>query len=262
MRIAVLCGGYGTRLQGVSNDLPKPMIPIGGKPILWHILRGFSSSGFRSFVLCLGYRSDVVKQYFLNLPAMLEDVTLDRSNHKEPLVHARAPEFDWEITMAETGLDSKTGHRVRRAGIHIPDEDDIFGVTYGDGVTDLDFRNVVEFHRSHGKLATVTAVRPPGRFGELGFEPDGSVTEFNEKPQAQAGWISGGFFVFSREVLDRLDSDPDLVLEEEPLRSLARENELMAYQHEGFWYCVDTPRDYRQMQQMWAADKAPWAVWD
>ena len=262
MKVVILCGGYGTRLGGLSQELPKPMVPIGGKPILWHILRGFSHWGFDDFVLCLGYRSDAFKQYFLNLPAMISDVTLSLSNGGAPIVHGEAHEVDWTITMAETGLDSMTGHRVKRVALHIPEDDDIFALTYGDGVSDLDFRKVVDFHRQHGKLATVTAVHPPGRFGELGFGESGAVVEFNEKPQAEAGWISGGFFVFSREVLDRLDDTAGLVLEEEPLRSLARDDQLRAYRHDGFWYCLDTPRDRRQLSELWAAQRAPWAVWE
>jgi glucose-1-phosphate cytidylyltransferase len=262
MKVLILCGGYGSRLGNLGVELPKPMVPIDGKPIVWHLMKGFSHWGFRDFVLCLGYRSDLFKQYFLNLPLMLADVTLEPAGERPPVVHGLADEIDWRITLAETGLDSMTGHRVRRAGAHVPADDDCFALTYGDGLCDVDFRQVVEFHRAHGKLATVTAVHPPGRFGELAMEPGGRVSEFNEKPQAAGGWISGGFFVFSRAVLGRLGDDPGLVLEREPLQELARDGELVAYRHEGFWFAMDTPRDYRQLAEMAAAGRPPWAVWE
>lgn len=255
----ILCGGYGTRLGGSSSDLPKPMVPVGGRPIVWHIMSGFARSGFRDFILCLGYRSDVFKQYFLNLSSMLGDVTIDLSQGQGiPTVHQSSVDANWRVTLAETGLDSMTGHRVKKAAAYIPDDDDIFAVTYGDGVTDLDFNHVVEFHREHGKLATVTAVHPPARFGELTIRDDGFVGEFNEKPQATGGWISGGFFVFSRRFLDRLSDDSGLMLERQPLQQLAVESELVAYRHSGFWYCMDTPRDHATLEQLWNAGAAPW----
>lgn len=260
MKVLVLCGGQGSRLGPVAGDLPKPMVPIGGRPILWHILSGFAHWGFRDFGLLLGFRSDLVKQYFLNLPAMLGDVTIDYARGGAPTV-AEAALPDWRITLLETGLDNQTGNRVKQGSRCLDADDDLFAVTYGDGVTDLDFRRVVAFHRAHGKLATVTAVHPPGRFGELGLGDDGLVREFNEKPQAATGWISGGYFVFSRAALDRFSDDSALVLEQEPLRGLARDGELVAYRHEGFWYCVDTPRDYQALNSMWAGGRAPWAVW-
>lgn len=261
MKMMILCGGQGTRLGGAGGELPKPMVPIGGRPILWHIMRGLAHHDVRDFILCLGYRSDVIKQYFLNLPVMLHDVTLELGASQAPGVAGVVEEQGWRITMAETGDDAMTGARVRRGAVHLGVDDDLFGVTYGDGVTDLDFRRVVAFHRAHGRLATVTAVHPPGRFGELTLALEGRVEHFNEKPQVSAGWISGGFFVFSRRVLDRLPDDPGLMLEREPLQHLAREGELVAYPHEGFWFCVDTPRDYQQLQSLWAGGRAPWAVW-
>jgi glucose-1-phosphate cytidylyltransferase len=260
MHVMILCGGYGTRLAGANGESPKPMVPIGGKPILWHIMKGFAHADFKDFILCLGYRSDVVKQYFLNLAMMTNDVTVDMSNRAVSIVQD-AERVDWRITLAETGHDSMTGHRVWLATRHLPDSDDLFAVTYGDGVSDVDFRDVVRFHRAHGRLATVTAVHPPGRFGELALGAAGQVREFNEKPQVSAGWISGGFFVFSRRALDYFPSNPDLMLERGPLQRLARDGELRAYQHEGFWFCIDTPRDYQQLSEMWAARRAPWAIW-
>lgn len=262
MKILILCGGYGTRLAGVGTDLPKPMVPIGGRPMIWHIMKGFAHWGFRDFVLCLGYRSDLFRQYFLNLSLMIEDVTLNLSNGARPQIHAATTDLDWTITLAETGHDSLTGHRIKRAAKYVPADDELFAVTYGDGVCNVDFREVVKFHRAHGKMATVTAVHPPGRFGELSLGNGSAVRAFNEKPQAEAGWISGGFFVFSRRFLDRLSDDPGLMLEREPLQRLAAEDELVAYRHEGFWYCVDTPRDYQQLTDMWSGGRAPWAVWE
>ena len=260
MKVVILCGGHGTRLAGLS-ELPKPLVPIGGRPILWHIMRGFAHWGFQDFVLCLGYRSDLLKQYFLNLSSMLDDVTIDLARGRQVL-HGTPDEMNWKVTLAETGQDSMTGHRLWRAQRFVPEEDDLFALTYGDGVCDVDFREVVKFHRAHGRLGTVTAVHPPGRFGELAIAEGGRVTEFNEKPQAEAGWISGGFFVFSRGIFDRLPVHPELMLEREPLQQLARDGELVAYPHEGFWFCLDTPRDYRQLSDMWASGRAPWAMWE
>ena len=259
MKVVILCGGYGTRLAPAALDAPKPMVPIGGRPIVWHIMRAFAHQGFNDFLLALGYRSEAFKQYFVNLPTMLSDVSVDLATGS--VRHLQDEPLDWRVGLIETGLDSMTGARVKKLERHIPEDDDCFLVTYGDGVTDLDVRKLVAFHRSHGKIATVTAVRPPGRFGELGLESDGRVRAFNEKPQAEAGWISGGFFVFDRRIFDRLGDDPELALEEEPARSLVEDNEIMAWQHDGFWYCVDTPRDYRNLQAMWSQGKAPWAVW-
>jgi glucose-1-phosphate cytidylyltransferase len=262
MKVLILCGGLGSRLGGAAGDLPKPMIQVGGKPMVWHVMKGFAARGFHDFVLCLGYRSDLFKQYFLNLSAMLHDVTLDLSGATAPQVHRRAPEADWTITLAETGVDALTGARVKRGGAFVPADDDLFAVTYGDGFCNVDFRKVVAFHRAHGKLATVTAVHPPGRFGELDIDDGGAVYQFNEKPQVSAGWISGGFFVFSRPFLERLPDRDDVMLEREPLQQLARDGELMAYLHHDFWFCIDTPRDYQQVSEMWSTGKSPWVVWD
>ena len=261
MKVLILCGGYGARLAGVGADVPKPMVPVGGKPMAWHIMKGFAHWGFDDFVLCLGYRSDLFRQYFLNLSMMVEDVTLDLSKGSRSVLQGSENHLDWKITLADTGHDSMTAYRVKLAGKYVPANDDLFAVTYGDGVCDVDFREVVRFHRAHGKLATVTAVHPPGRFGELSLGGNGRVRAFNEKPQAESGWISGGFFVFSRKVLDLLADDPAQMLEREPLQRLATDGQLVAYQHEGFWFCVDTPRDYQQLQDMWKSGKAPWAVW-
>ena len=261
MKILILCGGFGTRLSTVGIDVPKPMVPIGGRPILWHIMKGFAHWGYRDFVLCLGYRSELIKQYFLNLPMMVNDVTLDVSGTVPPIVHRACDERDWRVTLAETGFDNATGSRVRQGAAYLPADDDLLAVTYGDGVCDVDFRKVVEFHRSHGKLATVTAVHPPGQFGELTFDARGTVQTFHEKPLLAAGWISGGFFVFSRTLLERLPASPSLDLEREVLQPLAHDGQLVAYTHDGFWACVDTPRDYTRVSALWNGG-APWAVWE
>ncbi len=261
MHVLILCGGYGTRLAGLNGESPKPMIPIGGKPILWHIMKGFAHWGLKDFVLCLGYRSDLIKQYFLNLPMMVHDVAIDLAQPRAVSLDRGAEPLDWRIIMAETGHESMTGHRVWLGSRYVPPDDELFVVTYGDGVCDVDFREVIRFHRSHGRLATVTAVHPPGRFGELAIGQGGAVREFNEKPQVSQGWISGGFFVFSRRALEYFGSAPDLMLERGPLQRLAADGELLAYQHDGFWFCVDTPRDYQQLTEMWAKQRAPWAVW-
>ncbi len=259
MKVVILCGGYGSRFVGVPGDMPKPMVSVGGRPMVWHIMSGFAASGFRDFILCLGYRSDVFKQYFMHLSSMLGDVTVDLGRGDGPVLHRDIEKIDWCVTMAETGHDSMTGYRVKKAEAFIPASDDIFAVTYGDGVTDLDFSKVVAFHRSHGKMGTVTAVHPPARFGELMIGKNGIVGEFNEKPQATSGWISGGFFVFSRRFLDTLTDDPTLILEREPLQRLAADGELMAYCHDGFWYCMDTPRDHATLEELWSSGRAPWS---
>ena len=261
MKVMILCGGFGTRLSTVGIDVPKPMVPIGGRPILWHIMKGFAHWGYPNFVLCLGYRSELIRQYFLNLSMMVNDVTLDISERTPPVLHHANDERDWRVTLAETGFDNATGSRVKQGGAYVAADDDLFAVTYGDGVCDVDFRKVVAFHRAHGKLATVTAVHPPGQFGELTISSSGRVETFHEKPLLASGWISGGFFVFSRKLLDRLADVATLDLEREVLQPLAHEGELVAYQHDGFWACVDTPRDYTRVSALWNGG-APWAVWN
>jgi glucose-1-phosphate cytidylyltransferase len=260
VQVLILCGGFGTRLSTVGIDVPKPMVPIGGKPILWHIMKGFAHWGYPNFVLCLGYRSEVIKQYFLNLSMMVHDVTLDVSGAVAPIVHRVDDERNWRVTLAETGFDDATGSRVRQGSAYVPADDDLFAVTYGDGICDVDFRKVIAFHRAHGKLATVTAVHPPGQFGELTIGPRDTVETFHEKPLLASGWISGGFFVFSRKVLERLPAASSLDLEREVLQPLAHDGQLVAYRHEGFWACVDNPRDYARVSALWSGG-APWAVW-
>jgi glucose-1-phosphate cytidylyltransferase len=259
MHVVILCGGQGTRLREVSGDLPKPMVPVGGRPVLWHILKGFAHHGHKRFVLCLGYQGWQIKRYFLDYHLAAADFSLDLADPGQVEFHSPAPPEDWCVTLAETGEHAMTGARLRRVAKYLDGDD--FLLTYGDGVADVDVKALVSFHRAHGRLGTVTAVRPPGRFGEIELEA-GRVTEFNEKPVVSRGRINGGFFVFRREFLKRLGDDPGLVLENEPLMRLARDGELMAFEHDGFWQPMDTGRDHRVLNELWAAGRAPWAVWN
>ncbi len=259
MEVVILCGGQGTRIRDVADDLPKPMIPIGERPILWHIMKGFAQHGFRRFILCLGYKSWIIKRYFLDHQLSRADFTLRLTDPNRVQIHGPGSEEDWEITFAETGIDSMTGARVKRIESYITGEH--FLLTYGDGVADVNVRDLVDFHLRHGHIGTVTAVQPPGRFGEI--ELDGPrVLEFSEKPLLSRGRINGGFFVFNRRLLERLDDDRDLVLEKEPLVQLARDGELMAYHHNGFWQPMDNSREYRLLNDLWTAGEAPWNTWD
>ena len=259
MQVVILCGGQGTRIRDVADDVPKPMIPVGGRPILWHIMKTYAQHGFTDFVLCLGYKSWVIKRYFLDYHLASADFRVDLASPGEAHIEASPCEEPWQVTLAETGLDAMTGCRVKRVEKYVTG--DSFLLTYGDGVADVDVRRLVEFHEAHGRIGTVTAVRPPGRFGEL--ELDGRrVTEFSEKPLLARGRISGGFFVFSRAIFDRLEDDPALVFEQEPLMRLARDGELMAYPHDGFWHPMDSSRDYQLLNDLWAAGRAPWKTWE
>jgi glucose-1-phosphate cytidylyltransferase len=259
MQVVILCGGLGTRLRDVAEHLPKPMVPIGEKPILWHILRGFAHYHFNQFVLCLGYQSWLIKRYFLDYHLTGADFSLDLSQPHAIEPHSAPPAEDWRLTFAETGLDAQTGCRIKRIERFITGDD--FIVTYGDGVGDIDLNRLLDFHHSHGKLATITAVRPPSRFGEI--ETLGQqVVSFNEKPVVSRGRINGGFMVFKRKFLRRLSDEPSLSLEQEPLMSLARDGELMAYEHDGFWHPMDTSRDHRVLNDLWSSGQAPWKTWN
>ncbi len=259
MQVVILCGGYGTRIRDVADDIPKPMIPIGGRPILWHIMKGFAHHGLSDFVLCLGYKSWVIKQYFLDYYRQSADLSLNLLAPEDLETHGSAPVEDWHVTLAETGTDSMTGARVKRIERYIDGED--FILTYGDGVSDVNVRRLIRFHRSHGRIGTVTAVQPPGRFGEI--EIDGAqVTEFNEKPLLSRGRVNGGFFIFRRDIFDRLEDDPHLVLERGPLMQLAHQGELMAYPHKGFWHPMDNSRDFQFLNDLWSDGRAPWKTWE
>ncbi len=258
MKVVILCGGMGTRLREETEFRPKPMVTIGGRPILWHIMKLYAQHGFTEFVLCLGYRGDVIKEHFLNYEAMNNDFTIELGGQDKITYHGAHDERNFKVTLVDTGLESQTGARVKRIEPHI--DGDTFMVTYGDGVANVDIRNLVEFHRSHGRLATVTTVKPTSRFGILEVDDRGAVTRFAEKPTLD-GWVSTGFFVFNRKVLDRLNTDPSCVLEREPMEQLAKAGELLTYQHEGAFYAMDTYREFQLLNDLWDTGRAPWKVW-
>lgn len=262
MKVAILCGGRGTRLREVSETLPKPMAHVGGRPIIWHIMKIYAHFGVTDFVLLLGYKGEVIRDFFLNYASFASDVTVDlsRTGTDRLIFHKKVSE-DWKVTLVDTGLDAMTGARLRRARHHLQG-DDYFMATYGDGVGDVDIAGLLAFHKAHGKAATLTGVYPPGRFGELGVE-DGAVATFNEKPQVSGGRINGGFFVFNRNFLeDYLDDDEGLVLEQAPMKSLSRDRELHMFEHDGFWMPMDTPREHSLLNDLWARKAAPWRLWD
>jgi glucose-1-phosphate cytidylyltransferase len=260
MKVVILCGGLGSRIRDANESLPKPMLPIGGKPIVWHIMKLYGFHGFHDFVLCLGYRSWVVKEFFLNYAAMTNDIVVKLGANRAVSVAVSETEEEWNVVLADTGENTQTGGRVAAVRKYLEGED-LFLLTYGDGVADIDIQALIQFHRSHGKIATVTAVRPPGRFGELGINGD-SVSEFNEKPQASGGFINGGFFVLdAKRVWPYLGEDPDVPWEREPLQRLAADGELVAYRHPGFWQPMDTLREYTMLNEMWQTGNAPWKVW-
>lgn len=255
MKVAILAGGLGTRLVEESALKPKPMVEIGGQPILWHILKGYAAFGFNEFVIGLGYKGDVIKDYFVNYRHRMRSLTV-RLASGDIEVHGQGNE-DWTVHLLDTGASTETGGRVKRISEFIGNES--FMLTYGDGVANVDVTKLLAFHRRHGKLATVTAVRPPARFGGLRLEGP-SVKEFIEKPQVGEGWVNGGFFVLEPGIRDYIDGD-DALFELGPLERLAKEGQLVAYQHDEFWQCMDTLRDVRLLQDLWARGAAPWKIW-
>jgi glucose-1-phosphate cytidylyltransferase len=256
MHVVILAGGKGTRLAEETSTRPKPMVEIGGKPMLWHIMQMYAHYGFKDFVVACGYKGEMIKEYFHNFVVRNSDYVINlRDGSRRTVAHSG---IDWEVGLLDTGLETMTGGRIARLRSVLGRER--FMVTYGDGLGDIDLGKLLEFHCAHGKPATVTAVRPPARFGELVLNGIDEVLEFSEKPQTQAGWINGGFFVFEPEIFDYLGGD-ETVLEREPLERLAAARQLVAYRHSGFWQPMDTLRDKQLLETLWAEGRAPWKVW-
>jgi glucose-1-phosphate cytidylyltransferase len=257
MKVVILSGGYGTRISEESHLKPKPMIEIGGRPILWHIMKIYSHYGFNDFVICLGYKGYTIKEYFAHYFLHEANVTFDFTNENARIIHEHTAE-PWKVTLVDTGMETMTGGRVKRIQPYVGDAP--FMLTYGDGVADIDLRKLVEFHKGHGKLATVTSTQPGGRFGALKFGNDDLVTAFQEKPEGDGGWINAGFFILEPQIFDYIEDDATL-LEREPLENLARDGELASYRHSGFWQPMDTLRDKTHLEDLLKSGKAPWVKW-
>jgi glucose-1-phosphate cytidylyltransferase len=256
--VFVLCGGLGTRLREETEIRPKPMVPVGSHPILWHIMRTYAHYGFKNFILCLGYKAEVIKSYFLNYPTMNSDFTIElKTNDIE--VHKIDHEQDWTVTLADTGALTMTGARVARAAAKYLGDAPHFAVTYGDGVTDADLAAELQFHLTEDRIGTVLGVNPPSRFGELILDRD-QVVEFAEKPEFADNWINGGYFFFKRDILKYLSTEESCVLEREPLMKLSRDRELTIRKHRGFWYAMDTQRDREHLNKLWDSGQAPWSI--
>jgi glucose-1-phosphate cytidylyltransferase len=256
MKVVLLAGGLGTRLREETEYRPKPMVEIGGKPILWHIMKNFASQGLSEFIVCTGYRGEVIKDYFLNYRARNCDFTVTVGRDEQIEYHNISSSDNWKVTVVDTGPDTMTGGRVKRIQSYLANEQ--FIVTYGDGLADVDVRSLLKFHASHGRPATVTTVRPLSRFGVMDLAPDGTVTQFREKPLTD-DYVNAGYFVFEPQVLDLLDED--CVLEQAPLQSLAQQRQLAAFRHDGFWQPMDTYREFVLLNEMWNLGKAPWKTW-
>lgn len=257
MKVILLCGGMGTRLGLLAEIIPKPMIEIGGKPILWHIMKIYAHYGFKDFVICLGYKGQVIKDYFCRFNQFNSDLIVNLRSGE--IRFESCPYEDWRVTLADTGLDTLKGGRIKRVEKYLDDDTNL--LTYGDGVADIDIRALIAFHKAHGRMITVSGVRPPSMFGEI-IEKEGKVVSFEEKPQASKGLISGGFMVFDRKLFDHLTPDRDCDFEFGPLEKLARQGQVMTYKHKGFWECADTVRDIEHLNRLWATGKAAWKVWE
>jgi glucose-1-phosphate cytidylyltransferase len=257
MKAVILAGGLGTRLSEETDLKPKPMVEIGGKPILWHIMKSYSAYGISEFIICCGYKGYIIKEYFANYFLHMSDVTFDMRENKME-IHRRNSE-DWRVTLIDTGDNTQTGGRLKRIGEYIENEE-MFCFTYGDGVSDLNIRDLIEFHKSHGKLATLTAVRPPGRYGALKLGGSDIVEEFQEKTEGERSWINAGFFVLHPKVLNLISGDNDS-WENNPLSTLAKKCELFSFRHEGFWQPMDTLREKKLLNNLWEDGKAPWRIW-
>ena len=258
MKTIILAGGWGTRLEGEDERIPKPMVPIGNRPVLWHIMKIYSHYGFNEFIICLGVKADVIKNYFYNYEAINSDFTLEISTGEIEYHHSHS-EKSWKVTLIDTGLDTLKGGRIKRVEKYL--DSDINMLTYGDGVADIDINNLFEFHKSHGKTVTISGVHPPARFGEL-VEEDGKVNVFQEKPQTSQGMINGGFMVFDKGMFDYLTEDEECDFEIGPLEEIAKAGEVMVYRHEGSWECMDHGRDVVHLNKLWKDSQAFWKVWD
>lgn len=257
MKVLILAGGFGTRLSEETQNIPKPMIPIGGKPILWHIMKIYSHYGFNDFIILLGYKGYVIKEYFANYFMHQSDVTIDLKNNKMQILHNECE--PWKVTLIDTGLNTMTGGRVKRVEKYIKDE--TFMLTYGDGVADINIKNLIQFHKKYKGAITMTAVQPEGRFGSMRIGGSDKVDAFLEKPKGDGTWINGGFFVCEPNVLDYIQDGDNTVFERKPLESLANDGELFAYKHKGFWRPMDTLRDNKILNDLWNNEKAKWKVW-
>lgn len=258
MKVVILCGGLGTRLREETEFRPKPMVPVGNRPILWHIMKFYAHYGYKEFILCLGYKGEVIKDYFRNYQWYSNDVTLKLGPKPQITYHSQHAEEDWQVTLLDTGQTTQTGGRVRRALAHIPEDE--FLLTYGDGLCNVPLPKLIDFHRGHGGLATLTAVRPSGRFGELGLSGD-TITSFREKPDSEVGYVNGGFFVLNKKVGDYLKADSS-IFEFDALPKLAEDGKLRAFRHDDFWQCMDNPREVEILNKLWQQDSPPWRVWD
>ena len=258
MKTVILCGGLGSRIRDVSDSVPKPMLTVGRYPILWHIMKYFASYHHQEFVLCLGYKGDIIKQFFLNYESHVADFTIELGKSGKIDYHTDSSEAGWQVTLAETGLSAMTGARVAKIQKYVDGEE--FFLTYGDGVGDVDLDALLAFHRSHGRILTVTGVRPPGRFGEL-VHKNGKIISFNEKPQTGEGTISGGYFVASPRLFEYVTTADDLVFEKEPIQNLVRDQQMMVYEHNGFWQPMDTNREFQLLNSLYEQGSAPWVRW-
>jgi len=256
MKAILLAGGLGTRISEETHIRPKPMVEIGGKPVLWHIMKTYSAHGINDFIICCGYKGYVIKEYFANYFLHMSNITFDLKNNKM-VVHQQNAE-PWRVTLVDTGEHTMTGGRIKRVADHVGDED--FCCTYGDGIGDVNITALIEFHRQHGKLATLTAIQPPGRFGALNLSGN-NILGFQEKPQGDGGWINGGFFVFSPKVFDYIEGD-HTSFECEPVEKLSQDGQIQAFFHSGFWQPMDTLRDKKHLEELWASKRAPWKTWE
>ena len=257
MKVVILAGGLGTRIAEESDTKPKPMVDVGGKPLLWHIMKTYAHHGIKDFVICLGYKGYVIKEFFFNYYRHMSDMTIDLKTGEHQIMNSQAE--DWRITLVDTGPETMTGGRLKRVAPYLGQE--TFCLTYGDGLSDININAEIEFHRKRGKLATVAAVQPPGRFGVLNIDSDNQVASFEEKPSDEIGWINGGFFVLEPGAISYIEGD-DTSWERSPLTNLAKDGQLAAFHHTGFWQPCDTLRDKRELEALWETGKAPWRVWE